>query len=151
MCPPGLVPIPHSSPSAPAPPTFFCFSFIVSAENYATIFLLCWETLCIVGSSTRPANKGKPVSHSTHAHTHSPSITYSPSLSVALSLSLFLCPCLTLSLVLSAGKSKHFKLSILRVTCGISSAQTHECSKLSWQGAGAGLLPLPRLSSQHLI
>lgn len=81
-----------------------CFGCIVSAENYATIFLLCLGNFVhcwlIHSHSKQKAN----VLAMAHTHTH----THSYSLSLAL-------------LVISAGKSKHFKLSILRITCGISS------------------------------
>lgn len=53
--------------------------------------------------------------------------TYTNYLSASLTPSLLSLP------VISAGKSKHFKLSILRVTCGINSARAHECSKVNWR------------------
>lgn len=125
MCQPGLVPIPHSRTSLSiilcTPASFL--SCIVSAENYATIFLLCLGNFVhcwlIHSHSKQKAN----VWAITHMHTHT------------LPLILPVFPSLALP-VISAGKSKHFKLSILRVTCGINSARAYECSKVSWRVEG---------------
>lgn len=82
-------------------------------------FCSAWETVhcwLIHSHSKQKAN----VWAITHMHTHT----------LPLFLPVFPPPALP---VISAGKSKHFKLSILRVTCGINSARAYECSKVSWR------------------
>lgn len=102
-----------------APAFFLCC--IVSAENYATIFLLCLGNFVhcwlIHSHSKQKAN----VWAITHMHTHT------------LPLFLPVFPSLALP-VISAGKSKHFKLSILRVT----SPQLELMSAAKWVGVWKG-------------
>lgn len=141
MCPPGLVPIPHFRTSLH--PLLFSFSahpppasvVLLAPKIMLQYFCSAWETLCIVGSSTRTANKRLTCEpQHTCTHTRATSLHLLP-LHFFTSLSL---P------VISAGKSKHFKLSILRVTCGINSARAHECSKVNWRrevGAVGGQPP----------